>query len=136
MNAQSYVESKLEKIGLASYRDRVFGDLAIAGIHRNTRITVEASSAIDSLLAKLSARLGVVADNKKSTKRTADIKLSDPEKVKQSVKNTEMLLQQIDPATGDRLSKVKLLGGVYALHNASTRVVYPIPASKNLPEYV
>lgn len=135
MNAQSYVESKLEKIGLASYRERVFGNLAVAGIHRNTEVTVEASSAIDSLLEKLSARLGVVADNKKVVKK-ADIKLSDPEKIKQSDKNTEMLLKQVDPATGDRLSKIKLLGGAYALHNASTRVVYPIPASKKLPEYV
>lgn len=134
MNAQSYVASKLEKLGLSSYSERVFGNLAVAGIHRGTEVTVEASSAIDSLLEKLSARLGVVADNKKTKK--ADVKLSDPEKIQQSVKNTEMLLKQVDPATGDRLTKIKLLGGAYALHNQSTRVVYPIPASKNLPEYV
>lgn len=133
MQVSSYVGNKIEDLGLKGYESRIFGNLAVAGIYPESKVTTTVASSVDSLLAKLSKKLGAVAAPKKLD---AQVEKAQTEKLAQSQQYTNMLLKGIDPATGDPLTRIDLLGGIEALHNSSTRVVYPIPGTDKLPEYV
>ena len=135
MQVKSYVSNKIEKAGITVSPDRIFGNLAVAGIYRDSVVTADTATVIDSLFSKLKSKLAITAAPN-NQKRKATIEPADQEKVIKSQSYTKSLLAGRDPATGEALNEVILMGTTKALHNPSTRVVYPIPGSKNLPAYI
>jgi hypothetical protein len=140
ITAKQYVTSKVKGTALAGYENRIFGSLVVANISRNTVVTADVENAIDALFRKLSAKL-----SKSTTALPGSHVQARPESERTSIKDSEIkkstyassLRREIDPQTGDKLHVIKLLGNVDALHNPSTRVVYPIPGSKDaIPEFV
>jgi hypothetical protein len=128
MLVSTYVSTKLKQLNAESLSDRLYGNLAIASIHRNSEVTANGKKAIDTLLERLAKRIGTTAaPSPKSAPKSVPVV---------SATNTQALLEGIDPATGDRLHRVKLLDGSIALHNPSTRVVHPVPGSNNLQAYI
>ena len=143
MNAQQYVSRKIKTTNnskLAGFEARIFGSLAVASITRTTVVTADVESAIDSLFRKLSAKLKsnmAVPGSNTKTVSEADMKAGNEAKESKAI-NEANLRKLIDPQTGDQLNVVKLLGGVDALHNPRSRVVYPIPGTgkTRIPETV
>lgn len=129
MKVSAYVSSKLKAMNAEGIADRLYGNLAVASIHKSSEATADAKKAIDVLMERLTKRIGVTAEPKASepTQRKAQNVFAN---------NTQALLEGIDPATGEKLHRVKLLGGDIALHNPNTRVVHPIPGSKNMQAYI
>lgn len=140
MLAKQYVTKKIAGTALAGYGNRIFGSLVVANISRNTVVTADVENAIDALFRKLSAKL-----TKSMPALPGSHAQARPEEERAAIKDNEAkkstyasnLRKAIDPQTGDKLHVIKLLGNVDALHNPSTRVVYPIPGSKDaIPEFI
>lgn len=132
MKVSTYVSNKLKSVNAESISDRLYGNLAVASIHRSSEVTADAKKAIDALIDRLSKRIGTTAEPQ-------SVEQKEPKQSKtQSVfsTNTKALMAGIDPATGEKLVRIKLLGGDVALHNPSTRVVHPIPGSENMQAYI
>lgn len=132
INVADYVKSKTSKTVLANRDARVLNNLAVAGIVGTAKVTTANKSVIDSLLVRLERKLGQsqqVTTAKKPSKHTEAEQAG-------AATYTASLRKNLDPATGEALSRIKLLGGYEALHNTSTRVVYPIPASGSVPAFV
>lgn len=153
-----FITKEATKRGLevAGIRSRIVGGLAIAGIRPEAQLTAVARNSVSAILDRLERKLGksarVVAeepapaparrsvktpvpDSKRLRKRPVDVATEDFDpKETQSYANA--LRRGEDPATGAKLSSIELMPGVKALHNASTRVVYPIPGNASLPERV
>jgi hypothetical protein len=139
MLAKHYVARKIQGTSLAGFDNRIFGNLVVANITHNTKVTADVESAIDSLLAKLSVKLGkdsaLPGFHAKARPESERKEIQDNVNTKSTYASN--LRKRIDPQTGDALHEIKLLGNVDALHNPSTRVVYPIPGSNNtIPEFI
>lgn len=134
MNAAEYVKAKTSNTVLADRASRIFNNLAVAGITQTTKVTSANKSSIDALLAKLERKLGSKASP--STVTAKKPLSASKETQEQALTYTASLRKAIDPATGEALNRIKLLGGIEAFHNPNTRVVYPIPASGSVPAFV
>lgn len=128
MQVSAYVDSKIKDTAVAGSLSRVFNNLAVAGILPTTTLTASSKSAVDNLLAKLERKLA----GKQVVARKPEV---TDEAQRTSLSNAASLRKCIDPATGEALSRIKLLGGIEALHNPNTRVVYPIPTG-SVPAFV
>jgi hypothetical protein len=131
MQVRAYVEKKLKEANVVSAKDRLYGNLAVAQILPSSECTADAKRAIDSLIDRLAAKMGTTAA---PVAKKAILKKEEHEAPSKTY--TESLLKGIDPATGEKMVKIKLLNNDYAWHNPSTRVVQPIPGSNNLPAYI
>lgn len=157
MNVRKYIEQSAKKHGLSPdvVSARVLGGLAIAGIRESDVATASSRGAVDSLLARLEKKLGksarVVAEptpvvtrprragsvpNPKTLRKQPVEVQTDDFNAKETESYANALRKGIDPATGEKLSDIDLMPGVKALHNRSTRVVYPIPGNSALPGVV
>lgn len=130
MKASDYVTKHTTGTVLADKHARIFNNLSLAGVFPGTQVTTANKSAIDSLLERLEKKIGTQITAKKPAKTVSE------EEKRGALTYTESLLAGDDPDTGEKLSVVSLLGGHKALHNPSTRVVYPVPANKNLPKRI
>lgn len=128
MQVSAYVDSKIKGTAVAGSLPRVYNNLAVAGILPTTTLTTANKSAVDNLLAKLERKLS----GKQAVARKPEV---TDEEQRTALTNTASLRKCIDPATGEALSRIKLLGGIEALHNPNTRVVYPIPAG-SVPAFI
>ena len=127
---EAYVTKAIASAPVLSGKEsRIYNNLAVAGIVGATPLSATAKSAVDSLLEKLERKLSAVSGPEKAAS-------SNQGQDRVSKTYTDALFAHTDPDTGEDLHEVKLLGGLKALHNPGTRVVYPVPASKSVPKYV